>query len=189
MMKQAAVLAAQGMPRADIIATCGCTLDQYTSWQQRGDWIEYRDKENEKALKRLLPMLDSLRIAAVDAHEEALRVLVEALGAMTADGKEPLMSVRLQAAGMIINSPIVRGMVDASKAPGAEKPAQIGNGTVNIRIVTRDDGRAAIEYIDGEAEEVTNELGTGDPDGDDHAEDVADAGDDPGLDTDGDPDF
>jgi hypothetical protein len=148
-MKQAALLDSQGVARKDIIAQLGLTSSGFKDWRARHDYIALREEYSEQAIQRLRPMLDALRMSAVGAHEEALRVLMEGLSAVAVDGT-PNWPLRMQAAGTIINSPIVRGMVDAKAAADpATKQAPV-NAAVNIRIVSGPDGRPAVEYIDGE---------------------------------------
>jgi len=190
LMKNAALLDSQGIERKKILEQLGVTGAALKGWRERHDYIALRDEYTEQALQRLAPVLDALRRSAVNAHDEALRVLMDGLDATAVDGT-PNWSLRMQAATAIINSPIIRGMVDAkaTAADSGNKPAV--NAAVNIRIVSGPDGRPAVQYIDhdGEAEEITNELGPGDQDGNDYAEVIAEPEPEPGLDTDGDPDF
>lgn len=154
---QIAMLDAQGLGPLEISRALGCH-EKTVTHLRREDWYQAeRQRWIELNINRLEPIINRLKAQAVGAHEKAITELVDQLSAEDAEGR-PLRPVRAKAAEIIINSPIIRGLVGVTKDEAQAVAAAVT--TVNLT-VTRErlptDDKVIIIDQEEDEEDVTEE--------------------------------
>jgi hypothetical protein len=176
---QVAFLEAQGMSTNEIMKATGMVRTSVS--RLRRDPAFQAEVAHVKAtyISAIEPLLAKLRVQVLNAHEKAFGVAIEMLEATDSEDR-PLWSVRTKGVEIILNSPAIKGLVDASRG-GVDGPAVAAAQASVTLIVKRDkEGHETIEY-QGEVEEVTDDADRPAPDDSDGGElDGGGDGGDPG---------
>ena len=148
--KQAAFLDAQGVRVHDIAAAVGVHEKSVSRWRHGSAYLAERDRWERYTLERLDPILQRLKVAAVHAAGVAIEQL---LGILEQDDPDGLRTqAKLRSAEILVNSPVIRALVDARTE--RDSPQATASAVVQL-VIRREAGTTTIEH--GPVEEVTVE--------------------------------
>jgi hypothetical protein len=152
-MQKAAVLEAAGIRRQEIADTVGVSTKTLTAWAKREDFKLAVTAAAGSQLARLEGAVERLQQEAVDAANEAIDKLREAMEAVD-EYDRPYHKIRLDAAIALLSLPAVRALVDPK---GSQTPqAAVAAAVTVVKIMRDEEGGKVVQFIDGDAEEVTD---------------------------------